>query len=237
MESTQSLEHAQPPSESGRIKYPRTHHVPWSAGVTDDDRIVRSLSGFEGRRVIVSEKMDGENTTLYRTGLHARSVDSAHHPSRDWVKSFHAGICADIPSGWRVCGENLFARHSIAYTGLQSYFVGFSIWDERNVCLAWDETLDWFELLGVVPVSVLHDGLYEERALRGLHQPARGANECEGWVMRVAEAFSYEAFGSNVAKFVRAGHVQTSKHWMHDTRIVPNGLAECESVRCGRPRA
>lgn len=36
--------------------------------------------------VVITEKMDGENTTLYRDGLHARSLDSRHHPSRNWVK-------------------------------------------------------------------------------------------------------------------------------------------------------
>ena len=29
----------------------------------------------------------------------------------------------------------------------------------------------------------------------------------------------------SMAKFVRAGHVQTAKHWMHGQRVVPNHLA------------
>jgi hypothetical protein len=210
---------------SDRVKYPRTHHVPWSPGINDDDRVHPDMSAFAGRRVIATLKMDGENTTLYRSGLHARSVDSGSHPSRNWLKAFHARICGDIPDGWRVCGENLFASHSIAYSTLPSYFMGFSIWNEANECLPWDETLEWFELLGIQPVPVLFDGLYDDRILRKLHQPEVDGQEQEGWVLRLADGFNYGAFRTAMAKFVRAGHVQTTKHWMHGQPVVPNRLA------------
>jgi RNA ligase len=95
------------------VKYPRTYHLPWSEGIQDDDRTLESLDAFAGRRVVVTEKMDGENTSLYRDHLHARSLDGRHHPSRNWVKQFWSRLRADIPEGWRICGENLYARHSI----------------------------------------------------------------------------------------------------------------------------
>lgn len=210
---------------SNRVKYPRTHHVPWSPGVNDDDRVHDQMQLFEGQRVIATLKMDGENTSLYRDGLHARSVDSGSHPSRNWLKAFHARICGDIPDGWRICGENLFAEHSIRYQGLESYFMGFSVWNDRNECLPWDESLLWFELLGITPVPVLFDGVYDEAVLRKLHQPVVDGQQHEGWVLRLASGFSYGAFRLSMAKFVRAGHVQTAKHWMHGQRVVPNQLA------------
>ena len=210
---------------SDRVKYARTHHMPWSPGINDDDRVHTNMAAFEGQRVIASLKMDGENTSLYRNGLHARSVDSGSHPSRNWLKAFHARICGDIPEGWRVCGENLFARHSIQYGSLPTFFMGFSIWNERNHCLPWDETLEWFELLGIQPVPVLFDGQYDERTLRTLHKPAIDGQEHEGWVLRLAADFGYGAFRIAMAKFVRAGHVQTTKHWMHGQPVVPNRLA------------
>jgi hypothetical protein len=64
------------------VKYPRTMHMPWSESVSDDDRTLRSVDGFIGRRVIVTEKPDGENTTFYRNKIHARSLESKAHPSR-----------------------------------------------------------------------------------------------------------------------------------------------------------
>lgn len=207
------------------VKYPRTHHLPWSDGVNDDDRVIGSLDAFLGQRVIVTEKMDGENTSLYRDYTHARSVDGRSHPSRDWVKQFWSGFSADIPEGWRVCGENLFAKHSIAYRNLPSYFMGFSIWTERNVCLSWDETLEWFALMGVTPVPVLYDGVFDERAIRALYD-AKDWETREGYVLRVADEIPYGEFRSKVGKFVRKGHIQTTKHWMHGRRIEQNGRAQ-----------
>ena len=161
------------------VKYPRTHHIPWSPGIQSDDRVIESMATFEGQRVIVTEKKDGENTTFYCDHMHARSVESGSHPSRSWVKNFWSGIRADIPTGWRVCGENLFARHAILYTDLESYFLGFSVWNETNVCLAWDETLEWFALLGVSPVPLLYDGIYNAQAIRELYHEDQddGASE------------------------------------------------------------
>lgn len=204
------------------IKYPRTPHLPWSPGATDDDRILHDLSFFEGRRVIGTVKMDGENTTMYSDGLHARSLDSKGGADRDWVKQFWSGFAHSIPYGWRICGENLWARHSIHYTDLPSYFMGFSVWNEFNSCLDWDTTVEYFELFGITPVKVIYDGLWDESAIRKLHATLDTEKD-EGFVIRVADSFHYDYFGTSVAKFVRKGHVQTDKHWRHQ-ELVPNIL-------------
>jgi RNA ligase len=208
---------------TNRVKYSRTHHLPWSPGITDDDRVINSLSAFDQKRVIVTKKMDGENTSLYSDGMHARSIDSSNHPSRNWVKTFHAKIQGDIPEGWRICGENLFAKHSIGYDALPSYFMGFSIWNERNVCLSWDETKEWFDMLGIEPVEVLYDGLFDKAAIEKIWA-TQDPSKTEGYVVRVADAFSYGEFKSHVGKFVRPNHVQTTKHWMHGQPVEPNGI-------------
>lgn len=87
-----------------RCKYPRTPHLPWSPGVSDDDILLNTASFFENKQVVVTEKMDGENTTVYRDFIHARSIDSRFHPSRTWVKAMQAQIGYQIPDGWRICG-------------------------------------------------------------------------------------------------------------------------------------
>lgn len=198
-------------------------HLPWSPGATEDDVRLIDVANFIGKEVVVTEKMDGENTTMYSDHIHARSLDSAHHPSRTWVKAFHATLNRDIPEGWRVCGENLFARHSIAYDALPSYFMAFSIWNADNEALSWDETLEWCELLGLTTVPVLYRGVWDERAIRNLYNPSEDAGRMEGYVVRVAGAIPYKAFGESVAKFVRRDHVTTSTHWMQE-QIIPNGL-------------
>jgi hypothetical protein len=210
---------------TNRVKFPRTHHLPWSEGLHDDDRLIESLDAFFGKRVIVSTKWDGENSTLYSDFLHARSVDGRSHPSRAWLKGFWATIAHDIPPDWRVCGENLFAEHSISYTMLPSFFLGFSVWNERNVCLSWDDTHEWFALLGVTPVDVLFDGIFDEKAIRALYNSKSDWATREGYVVRIADSFAYGQYRSHVAKFVRKGHVQTNKHWMHGQRVTRNQLA------------
>ena len=45
----------------------------------------------------------------------------------------------------------------------------------------------------------------------------------EGYVVRTVAGFAHEEFADHVAKYVRAGHVQTDEHWMHRA-VVPNGL-------------
>lgn len=210
---------------TNQVKYPRTHHLQWSDGVNSDDRVIHSMDSFIGKRVIVTEKMDGENTSMYSDYIHARSIDGRSHPSRDWVKQFWSQIMGDIPEGWRVCGENLYAKHSIGYNDLSTYFMGFSIWDERNTCLDWDSTLQWFELLGVTHVPILYDGIYDEKIIKSLHSE-KDWGTSEGYVLRVADSITYSDFRNKVGKFVRKGHVQTAKHWMYGQAVEKNLLAK-----------
>lgn len=202
------------------VKYPRTNHVPWSPGMHDDDRMIGSMAAFEGRRVIVTTKMDGENTSMYSDHIHARSVDSGPHPSRAYVKGLWAQFCGDIPEGWRVCGENLYAQHSIRYEELPSYLLGFSVWNEKNECLSWDETQEWFQLLGIHSVPVLYDGIYDEKKIRALWDEKK-RDTMEGYVIRVADSFRFSDFKTHVAKMVRANHVNTQTHWAAQ-RVIPN---------------
>ena len=211
------------------FKYPRTYHLPASPGASADDKILRSTSALQGQRVIVTRKMDGENTTLYQDYMHARSIDGRSHPSRNRVKQFHAMIRNDIPEGWRVCGENVTAVHSIRYENLKSPFLGFSIWDERNVCRPWDETIEWFELIGIEPVEVVYDGVFDEAHVIELSRELIASGE-EGTVTRLANAISYQDFPASFCKFVRENHVRTDSHWMSQ-EVIENGFAEDASLR------
>lgn len=204
------------------VKYPRTCHLPWSDGMTSDDKMIKSLDAFQGRRIIVTEKMDGENTTMTRNKCYARSIDSGRHDSRSMVKSQWADIRHDIPENWRVCGENMYAKHSIHYTNLKSYFLGFSVWRYNNVCMDWGNTSVWLRLLNITPVNVLYDGIFDESILISM---AKGLNtsEVEGYVVRVYDEVEYDNFGKEFAKYVRPNHVNTDKHWMNQ-QITPNIL-------------
>lgn len=211
----------------GLFKYPRSWHAPWSPGLQNDDRRIPSMDIFHGRRVIVTEKFDGEGTTVTRNVVHARSLDSANHPSRNAVKALAAQWQHELPEGWRVCGENMYATHSIKYrraseNALPSYLLGFSVWDETNRALPWDDTLAIFETLRIVPARVLYDGLYNEALFRKMTDEL-DTERVEGFVIRVAETLTYEHFMPELAKVVRRGHVQTSEFWRNQP-IIPNEL-------------
>lgn len=205
-----------------RIKYPRTYHMMFSPGVQSDDKVIKSTHRFVGRRVVLTEKMDGENTTMYPHGLHARSLDSAHHESRAWVKRIWSEIAHEIASGWRICGENVYARHSIEYNNLKGYFYVFSVWNDRK-CLSWDETVAYASILNLPIVKVLYDGIYDESLIQSLCESIN-TDVMEGAVLRLADEFNYDDFDKSVMKYVRKGHVQTDSHWMHQ-KIEPNKLA------------
>ncbi len=202
------------------VKYPRTWHLPWSDQVTDDDRVLspEQTLAWDGSNVIITEKMDGENTTMYRGYMHARSINYSGHMSRDYVKALHARISYDIPEDFRVCGENLYAEHSIGYDSLPGYFMVFSIWQGLR-CLSWDDTVEWAALLGLPVVPVLYRGAWT----RLTPLPTLNYNTSEGYVIRPSGEFTLSQFKTRVGKFVRKNHVQTHGHWMRST-FTPNGL-------------
>lgn len=205
------------------IKYPRTYHLPWS-NMLKDDRILNDDSHFVGKRVIVSLKMDGENTTMYNDYIHARSLENNSHETRNWVKGLWSRISYLLDDDMRICGENLFAVHSIKYNFLRSYFMMFSMWS-NNKCLSWDETVEYAGILGLETVSVIYDGIYSKEKVIESFGPYEKYNE--GYVVRIADEFNYIDFRRSVAKFVRPEFRQVVNnshgHWI-SKKIEPNGL-------------
>jgi hypothetical protein len=207
---------------SKRIKYSRTFHLPWSESRTEDDRTLQNMDHFKGRDTVASLKMDGEQTAIYWDAYcHARSVDGEAHWTQSYVRNLAAKIGYSLPEFWRIHGENLFAKHSIGYDDLDDFFYMFSIWNEKNQCLSWDETIEWAQMLDLKPVHVFYRGIYDEKAIREAFEPFRSKHE--GYVIRRADMFNYSEFKYSMAKFVRKNHVQTTNHWKFE-RIEKNQL-------------
>lgn len=202
-------------------KYGRTFHLPISPGATSDDKIMSSLDGLMVDDLVVTEKMDGENTTIHASGCHARSPDSRYHPSRDWLKAFAAGISPYLAEGERIVGENLFARHSVGYEALPSYFLGFA-WIVDGEVQSWDLTLARFDELGIQPVPTLYKGPYRPGLFYDLAR-ALDLTKQEGFVARIAGSFAESDMPSRMGKYVRAGHVQSETHWMK-AELIANRL-------------
>jgi len=215
---------------TNRIKYTRTYHLSCSPGMNKNDRMMENENNLEGEYVVITEKLDGENITMYPDYIHARSIIMDSHPSRHWIKNFWAQKSYNIPKECRICGENLYAKHSIHYTKengneLKTYFYMFSIWDDRNVCLSWKDTEEWAELLEIELVPVLYKGIYNKHIITELSKKIEASKgTMEGFVVRLAREFHYSEFKNACGKYVRANHVINNHgHWTA-RKVIPNEL-------------
>jgi hypothetical protein len=196
-----------------KIKYPKTLHWPTSPGLCNDDRMHTSINQWDGIEVVVTEKLDGEGTTMTREYIHARSLEFSPHPSRTFIKAIWGQIAHNIPENLRICGENVTAIHSIEYYDLPSYFFIFNIWDGHK-CLSWDDTVEYANLLDLPTVPVLYRGMWEEGLVDTLFAQLNPEKQ-EGLVFRPTSEFALEKFSLLMAKMVRQGHIQTDEHWMN----------------------
>lgn len=193
-------------------KYPKTMHFDFSHSLQNDDRRLETLEDFEGKQVIVTEKLDGENATIYRDYYHPRSVIDDGHESRNWLKGNIPNFQYKIPEGWRVCGESMYAEHSIRYDDLDSFFYAFSMWDEDNDCLCWDDFVHNCKQFDIKHVPVLYEGIFDYNKIKEIYENL-DFDKQEGIVCRVADGFNHDVFQTHVAKAVRPAHVATDEHW------------------------
>ena len=195
------------------IKYPKTFHFDFSDSLQNDDRRLETLEHFEGKDIVVTEKLDGENSTIYHDYYHPRSVTDDGHKSRDWLKGFIPTFQYQMPKHLRVCGENMCAEHSIRYENLETFFYVFSIWNnETNFCLDWDVTKKICDDWGLKTVPVLYRGRFDYNKIKSIYKGLDFEKQ-EGIVVRVVDMFHLEDFQTHVAKAVRPKHVSTDEHW------------------------
>ena len=210
------------------VKFPKTLHLPWSKSVQNDDKIIKTLSYLEQcGEIVITLKMDGENTAMMKNCTHARSVDSKNHPSRNWIKSLHSQIKTELPDNYKFFGENLYATHSIKYDNLQSYFYLFHILKQENnrlTFLSWNEVIEWASLLNLKTVTELYRGKWDRNKIGEIIENLDTSTN-EGIVIRNSNEIDFTTFDKYTAKWVRENHVQTDEHWMHKA-ILPNKLAE-----------
>lgn len=232
-----------------RIKYQSTRYLPFSPEHDSkdvNDYGFADIKDFLGKRLIITVKMDGGNTSLYHDRVAARNGDNALDYSYALLKQKHAYNRYGIPKNIIVYGEWLYHKHSIHYTDLESYFQMFNILDTSTMMFySWEEVLKAGSLLGtdlgqVVPIinrqgniwytnSIQYNAINEcylefdtalqfEKTIGTLFQKVIEAGH-EGIVVRNADAFHFNDFETNVAKCVRKGHVQTDEHWAKSKRV------------------
>ena len=219
-------------------KYNRTFHLPYSPGTTNDDRISNSVDSLLGKEIVITEKLDGENTgmtgylsvsetgeTISDGGVYARS--HAAYTTSLWsreVRLLHKmkveGMLSD---GEFLFGENLEGIHSIEYSNLDSYFYIFGLRD-NNIWVDWNKVEEYSYLLDIPTVPILFKGIVNsEKELKDLveklvSKESKLGGDIEGVVVRNAGIFHNDHFSSNVLKWVRGNHVKTDEHWTRNCK-------------------
>ena len=201
-------------------KYNRTYHLPWSPGATSDDKISTDVENLVGTEIVITEKLDGENTGMTDKGVYARS--HAAFTTSPWsreVRLLHKMKVEDqLGEGVFLFGENMEGVHSIEYTKLDSYFYIFGIRD-NNIWIPWQQVEEYSYLLDIPTVPVLFKGVVNSvKELKSLvddlvSKQSELGGEIEGVVVRSAGMFHNDDFAENVMKWVRKDHVQTDEHW------------------------
>ncbi len=182
-----------------KYKYPRSYHLPQSEVVSSDDKRNSSDDNFTGRNVVVTIKMDGEGSTIYSDpdlGVHARSLDSKiDSEDRRWIQSFSKSkVEGKFSNTIRICGENLFYKHSCPYDNLESMFYAFSVWD-GDLCLSWEDTCNICESIGIVKVPVIYEGLYDyKKIFESFSNYKDRFGDQEGFVVRLSDGFKIDDF-------------------------------------------
>lgn len=198
-------------------KYNRTYHFPFSPGTTSDDRIQHNWTQILQHELVMTEKLDGENTCLKADGVYARSHSA---PTRSaWSKQMwdlwelHHRNLGEL----EIFGESLYAIHSIEYTRLEHYFYIFAI-RYLDKWLSWDEVCFYAATIELPTVPMLYRKRFtaseiEPLILTEIGKGSQFGGDCEGFVFRNVGEFAVNDFDCNVLKYVRKNHVKTDEHW------------------------
>ena len=202
-------------------KYPRTPYSPWSPQTSEADRVIAEMSNFIGRRVVITEKLDGANVTLYDGRAFTRGMNTDRAPWLGMVKKHHAWKTSGARRS-AIHGEDIYAVHSIKYDPVpeRRTFYVFALRDvQKNVFESFDKTVSVCKTMDFATVPILYDGEFESgQALRGrleleMSESSGLGGEREGVVVRIADGFPVREFERSICKLVRVGHIQTDTHW------------------------
>ncbi len=201
-------------------KYNRTYHLDFSPGATSDDRIADTVDTLIGIPIIITEKLDGENTGMTNDGVYARShAEFTISPWSREVRQLHKQkVEGNLEENVFIFGENMEGIHSIEYSDIDSYFYMFGIRD-NNTWLSWDKVEEYSYLLDIPTVPILYNGIINSKkeltniVTRIMNEPSGLGGEKEGIVIRKHGQFDDEDFADYLQKWVRKDHVTTDEHW------------------------
>lgn len=157
-------------------KYPRTRHIEGSNEQIGDDLQKIPFSSLKNKNLVIEEKMDGSQSAISFSSNGDLLLQSRGHFLSGGYREKHFNLLKQLSYShvdqlskllfdrYIMYGEWLFAKHSIFYNSLTSYFMEFDVFDKvNNVFLSTSERKNFFsyfpEIKNVFPsVLVLYEG-------------------------------------------------------------------------------
>lgn len=124
------------------IKYPRTPHIEGSRIQKGDKRETIPISFLKNKYVVIEEKVDGANCAISFEDLDLLLQSRGHYLTggqrekhfdlfKTFANEYIVGLYDLLRQKYIMYGEWLFAKHTIFYTDLPSYFLEFDIYDKE----------------------------------------------------------------------------------------------------------
>ncbi|MGB8354553.1 MAG: RNA ligase family protein [Chthoniobacteraceae bacterium] len=208
-------------------KFPKTPHLLWLSSVpARNDKVMTFLEAkeFLSGTVVVEEKVDGANLGLSfdnqgtlkmqnRGNFLSGSFTGQWERLRGWLAGHEFLLRKHLPSSAILFGEWCYAQHSIAYTLLPDWFLGFDVFDVDQECFwSTDKRDELLAEIGLVSVHRVASGRFTFSDVQAmLFEPsAYYCGPVEGIYLRRENEWGLE----RRAKLVRAEFVQAiEEHW------------------------
>ena len=207
------------------IRFPRTFNVYSGRDEHDyrDDLLMtpEATSTLFQYEIIVQEKIDGANLGLFLDDdgytIHAvkRNTEiNLQHPEKqfrrlgDWINMNYGDIRDILESGKVIFGEWLYARHSVVYDRLPSYFLCFDIYNlAEQKFYAQHEVERILQGTAIRHNPVVFRGTVESiEELEDMIGPSQfGPGQMEGVYIRIDD----EQFNESRCKLVHRDFIQT----------------------------
>lgn len=218
------------------IKFPSTPHLAVLPRVSiRGDKVLdeEQRKEFLSHKLIVEEKIDGANLGisfddggnlfLQNRGSYLDKPFSGQWKKLpDWLQVKSELLFDALEDQLILFGEWCYARHSVSYSKLPSWFLGFDILEKRTL-IFWSakKRNSLLKKIDIPPVPLLANGHFSFSELEELLASSKLSSEpAEGIYLR------YERDGRLVsrAKLVRPAFIQAvNKHWSK-SQIRPNTL-------------
>ncbi len=219
------------------FKFPSTPHL-----LVAEDQNIRAdkvmtkaeRQSFLQQELVVEEKLDGANMGLSfnkQGELQAQNrgsyiqlpANGQWKPLTAWIKKHADTLFEELFDRYILFGEWCYAQHTVAYTALPDWFLGFDIYDKQQQCfLSTKKRNKKFDAMNIHKVPHLGTGKFTLKALNALlsEPSAFGSEQREGIYLRQDNPNCLV----KRAKLVRPAFIQADEqHWskrpFHKNRI------------------